>query len=173
MRNHKVILMTYMIYRVKQFFRGLAAYIPDKKMELVDYYLTQKEKDLFNRLPLHEKKHAVNTAWTIYNAVYNRDKYILVKAALLHDIGKVQGKLGIIKKSILVLMDRFLPRTAKKLSNKLNMFYLYYNHPEIGAKLLRSINTNEQVVMLVKYHHSSGYNYIEGMDILKEADSLN
>jgi putative nucleotidyltransferase with HDIG domain len=161
-----------MIYRVKQFIKGLTAHVDDNNI-LINNNLNLLEKELFLRLPHHEKLHAVNTAYTIKKLCGDINCDVLVKAALLHDIGKVNGKIGIIKKSVLVLMNRFLPKISYLLSSKLKMFYIYYNHPEIGAKLLRKANTDEQVIKLVEYHQSDDIHKIDGMVLLRKADSLN
>jgi len=160
------------VYRVKQFIKGLTALI-FKDYTLIDKYLNDKEKELFYKLPAHERKHAVDTANTIIGFNISGDKTILIKAALLHDIGKAGSKIGLIKKSILVLMDRFLPELSRSFSRKINMFYVYYNHPEIGAEYLENINTDKNIVLLVRYHHSKEDVDIDGIGLLKTADSLN
>ena len=161
-----------MIYRIRQFFKGLIAHVDDNDI-LINQNLNLLEKGLFLKLSSHEKMHAVNTAYTIKKLCSSKNYEILVKAALLHDIGKINGSMGIIKKSVLVLMDRFLPKVSRSLTSKISMFNIYYNHPEIGAKLLRKVSTDEQVIMLVQYHQSSDNYSIEGLKLLKKADSLN
>lgn len=162
-----------MLYRVKQFLKGLRPSISQEEVQFIESYLSAGERDLFDKLPYHEKRHAVSTARTIDMQGLCSDRDILIKAALLHDIGKIQSRAGIIKKSILVLTDKFFPTVSCNLSNKLNMFYVYYNHPELGARLLEEINTNSQVVLLVRFHHSRGYNEIPGLEMLKKADNQN
>lgn len=160
-----------MIYRIKQFFKAVTSFSYDNT--LVDKYLNSKEKELFAKLPLHEKRHAVDTASTIIKYDVKNDKHLLIKSALLHDIGKVERRVGILKKSILVLMDKLMPELSKTLSFRYSMFNTYYNHPEIGAELLRRLNTEEKVILLVRYHHSVKCVDIENIDLLKKADSLN
>jgi putative nucleotidyltransferase with HDIG domain len=161
------------MYRVKQFFKGLYNYMPPGKIGIIDKYLSYDEREIFMQLPNHERNHAVDTAFTVLSLGPPYRTETIVKAALLHDIGKIEGKPGIIKKSILVLMDKIFPSLSYKLSRRLKMFYIYYNHPEIGAKLLENINTDKHAVELVRYHHSDGHNDIAGMEVLKKADSLN
>jgi putative nucleotidyltransferase with HDIG domain len=160
-----------MLYRVKQFFKGVTA--PEPDTGLIDIYLNQDEAKLFMKLPRYEKRHAVDTAMTIrkFHCVANED--ILVKAALLHDIGKVGSGVGLIKKSILVLMNRVFPSASHRLAGKLKMFHIYYNHHAIGAEMLRRINTCEHVVLLVEHHQSWDDFHVEGIEFLKKADGLN
>ncbi|KPU42982.1 HD domain protein [Oxobacter pfennigii] len=160
-----------MIYRIRQFFKGLTACRTD--CEVIYKYLNDKEIDLFNKLPPHEKRHAVDTAYTVMKIYSGEDEDILIKSALLHDIGKIEGKTGIMKKSILVLMDKFAHRLSVKLSHRIKMFDIYYNHPEAGAELLEKIRTDEKAILLVRYHHAENYADEYTMDILKKADSMN
>lgn len=160
------------IHRVKQFIKGLTAFSL-KDSTLVDEYLSDQEKELFIKLPAHERRHAIDTAKTIIGFDIRENKDTLIKAALLHDIGKVGSRIGLIKKSILVLMDKFLPKVSHILSNKSKMFYVYYNHPEIGAECLLKINTEKGIILLVRYHHSQKNVDIYGIDMLRKADSLN
>jgi len=161
-----------MFQRIMQFFRGLTAFNYDDTLAFK--YLNSEELELFLRLPTHEKKHAVGTACSIQALnKEGKDMDVLIKAALLHDIGKVKSGAGVIEKSILVLMDKLMPSLSWKISRKMNMFYVYYNHPDIGAELLESINTKESVILLVRYHHSHKKADILGMGLLKKADDLN
>lgn len=163
-----------MVYRVKQFFKGAFAWARKADYELLDEYLNQSEKRLFWELPCHERHHALDTAEFIRcNAADRPDKEALIKAALLHDIGKVGSGMGIFKKSTLVLIDKFLPELSRMLSTRINMFNIYYNHPEIGAEMLEGIGEDKYVVELVRYHHSSKAADTDGMEILKKADNFN
>lgn len=157
-----------MLYRVRQFVKGLFACTSKEDNKIVEKHLNRKEKELFDTLPAHEKRHAIDTASAI--SCDGSDE-ILIKAGLLHDIGKTTGNIGIVKKSVLVLMDKFFPVLSKKLSGRLSMFNIYYNHPEIGADLLENTGTEPEVIMLVKYHHSKCNLNIEGLEQLKKADS--
>ncbi|MDI6619137.1 MAG: HDIG domain-containing protein [Clostridiales bacterium] len=160
-----------MLYRIKQFFRGIFVCVPPESGILIKRYLNKKEYDLFMKLPPYERAHALNTAFTVQGFGDIDNKEIIVKAALLHDIGKVGSGIGIFGKSILVLTDKFFPDFSHKLSQKIDMFKIYYKHPEIGAKLLESIGTDKKVILLVENHHSN--KYIKGIEYLKKADSLN
>lgn len=162
-----------MLYRIGQFLKGLTAHIPLEGTVLLDRYLNRQERKIFMELPKHERRHAIATAFSVINLSSNSYNDTMIKAALLHDIGKIKAKTGIIKKSVLVLMDRFLPSLSNKLSESMKMFYIYYNHPEVGADILKTLNTEDGVVDLVRYHHSDTCRDIEHMDILKKADSLN
>lgn len=160
-----------MLYRIKQFFKGFFCVSPD--ISIAEEYLNTQELQLFMKLPSYEKRHAIDTAVTLmgFNTGKNRD--ILIEAALLHDIGKLGSGVGLIKKSILVLMNRFFPDASRRLAKNIKMFNVYYNHNIIGAGILKNINADSEVIELVKHHQPWDNFNIEGIELLKKADSLN
>lgn len=160
-----------MFYRIKQFFKGLFCVLPD--MSVAEKYLNSQELQLFKRLPYYEKRHAIDTAVTLMGFKTGKNRDILIEAALLHDIGKLGSGVGLIKKSILVLMNRFFPDVSRKLARNVKMFNIYYNHNMIGARILKDINTNSEVIRLVEHHQPWDDFRMEGIDLLKKADSLN
>ena len=85
--------------RVKQFYTNVTDFMSAEDYEYVKSILNNVEFDLFNRLLKSEQKHSVRIAREIeyiinYGLTDNEDiilnKNILVKAALLHDIGKIK-----------------------------------------------------------------------------------
>lgn len=160
------------MYRIKQFIWAVMSFTYKDNENIEDKYLNRAEKKLFSRLSCYEKRHAIETAKTVLRLDDNNN-INLYKAALLHDIGKVNYKYGIIKKSIVVILNRLIPNITLKLSSRKNsMFYIYYNHPFIGAKMLQEINEDIKIIELVRYHHSMDY-INEDMLLLKKADNMN
>ncbi len=147
------------LYRVKQFFWALSARIDSGDFHFISLYLNPVEIDLFSKLPLYEQKHSIRVAEDVseeYNLRMDKlkiSKEVLVKAALLHDIGKIEGKLNIIEKSILVIGDKLSKGKMKKISGvkKINLFY---NHAEIGFEILKKYGYDERFLYLVRNHHN-------------------
>ncbi len=140
-----------MLYRFKQFIRGLFAKITPADETFIQIYLTKGEALLFHRLRVGEQRHSLNIAYDCLEASpYHR---MLIKAALLHDVGKVNSNLTLIHKALVVVImklpipERILPGFLKKA--------LYYKrqHPTLGAELLKRIGTEPSVVFLVRHHH--------------------
>ncbi|SQC01690.1 HD domain-containing protein [Clostridium tetanomorphum] len=95
------------MYRIKQFY----IYIKDKMEysdeKFIDKHLNNYEKRLFNRLSMKDQKHCVRVAYDVEKICINHkgdiDTNKLIKAALLHDIGKIEFGLNVLDKSILVI----------------------------------------------------------------------
>ncbi|MBD8047006.1 HD domain-containing protein, partial [Clostridium faecium] len=98
------------IYRVKQFFKAITAKITEEDIEFFNRYLKPFEIELFNKLKVYDKKHCINVAKDIFEetkriSLNDYDTNTLIKAGLLHDIGKVYRSLNPIEKSIVVILN--------------------------------------------------------------------
>jgi hypothetical protein len=78
----------------------------------------------------------------------------MCRCALLHDIGKSNVKLNVFEKSIIVLINGITFGNFLKY-NKNERITNYYNHTEIGGKLLDGIKEVDlDIINCVKYHHN-------------------
>ncbi len=145
-----------MIYRIKQFYRGLFAKVTLEDQQFLKKHLSKQEICLFRRLRIGEQRHCLNIAYDCL--AINEHNPTLIKAALLHDVGKVQSNLTLINKAFVVLViklnipGKMLPQFIKEA--------LYYkkHHPELGAKILEKIGTQSPVIFLTRYHHREALN---------------
>lgn len=160
-----------MIYRLKQFYWGIIAKISSEDIKFIREYLDDRELKLFNRLSIYEQAHCIRTAKAVNNIYFHNkiDSNILIKVALLHDIGKIKKRLNLIDKSILVILDKLTRGKIRKFNN-IKRVDVYYNHGDKGYEILKDYNYNDRFLYLVKNHHN---NIIgdKGLDILKECDS--
>ncbi|KHD34638.1 HD family phosphohydrolase [Clostridium acetobutylicum] len=154
--------------RINQFFKYVSSYISDDDKLYIEKSLNTNEKELFYKLSIHEQKHSINVARDIEKICNQKD---IIKAALLHDIGKIYIKLNLIDKSILVILDFITKGKLKRLS-KLKKVNCYYNHGDIGYYILKDIE-NEEVLFLVKNHHNNSINNNLKLNILKKYDDKN
>lgn len=157
-----------MFYRIKQFFLAVFSKITKDEEEFLIKYLDEEDIILFNKLPTHEKKHCINVAKYV---IENNDNIseLTVKAALLHDIGKINSGLNPIFKGIIVIMNGISEKLTKKLQF-IKPINVYYNHPVIGWEIYKSINSD--IAYIIKNHH----NYKstdEIVKIIQEADCRN
>lgn len=157
-----------MFYRVKQFFLAMFAKITKEDEEFINRYLTKEDLNLFKKLPTHEKKHCINVAKYVINNNHNVSDFI-IRATILHDIGKINSGLNPIFKSIIVIMNKVSEKLTRKLQF-IKPIYVYYNHPYIGGEIYRGIN--KEIAYIVENHH----NYKIDNDTIKmiqEADCNN
>lgn len=163
------------LYRVKQFYWGVTAKINEKDKEFLNKYLSKRELHLFNQLNEYEKKHCVNTAMDVeaFCLKKNIKGKMLVKAAILHDIGKITNKINLVEKSFMVVLDKVSKEKIKKYCNRNRIINCYYNHGDNGYKILKDYGYDEEFLYLIKNHHN---NYIIGdkkLDIIRKFDNMN
>lgn len=97
---------------------------------------------------------------------------LLLRAALLHDIGKIYRRLSLIDKSLIVLLNSISRGKIKKFS-KNKKINVYYNHGRIGRELLEIIKCDENLIYLVEHHHDFQINNNLELNILKFYDRKN
>lgn len=145
-----------MLRRLKQFIEALFARVGKDDYTFLSDYVTLAERDLFMRMPRYDQRHSLNVGNFLRRGGYSLE---LVRAGLLHDIGKGENsELTLIRRSLCVLLEKFAPAKVKQLvkerKGKLGeALYIHLNHPEIGARLLEELGTDEHIVKLVHYHH--------------------
>lgn len=97
----------------------------------------------------------------------------MAKIALLHDIGKIEGSLNVVEKSILVIMNKLTKGKMKNIKNN-KKIDLYYNHPIKSVNLLKYINKyDDEFLDAIKYHHSNELYENNYLKVLKICDEKN
>ncbi|WP_461207441.1 HD domain-containing protein [Clostridium sp. DL1XJH146] len=163
-----------MLYRIKQFFWAFNSKITQEDYEFVEKYLEYNELQLFNKLSTMDKKHSIRTAVEIEREPVDKNinKNMLIKAGLLHDIGKITYHLNIFQKSIIVIFHNITKGKLKKLV-RINSINIYYNHPYIGYNILKQYYYDQSFLELIKYHHNNDIIENEELQILKKCDNNN
>lgn len=164
-----------MIYRIKQFVWALRAHITHSDEEFIKEYLNENEINIFNRMSDMDKKHSINTARDVKESCSSKEinEIMMIKVALLHDIGKSMYKMNVIKKSSIVLLNKFSKGRIKKYSN-IKCINIYYNHANIGYEILKQFDYSELFLFLIKNHHNSDIiSNKEELDILQNCDNKN
>lgn len=162
------------LYRVKQFYWAVTSKVSSEDEIFIKKYLSKVEFNLFQKLPYYEKAHAFKVAKDVSVECSEKEenKNMLIKAALLHDIGKISGTLTPIDKSFLVVMDKISNGGLKKFCN-IKKIDIYYNHADIGYNLLKRYGYDERFLYLIKNHHNSNIIGDKELNILKMCDSRN
>lgn len=159
-------------YRIKQLFWHLNDRVTADDRRFINNILSKKEIELFNKLTISEQKHCIKVAYEVKEKCDNDsklDRENLIKAALLHDIGKINYNMNIISKCILVIMDKITNGKLKKFY-KIKAIQSYYNHGEKGYKILKANGCSEKVLFLVKSHHKENIYNDKELNILKMCD---
>jgi putative nucleotidyltransferase with HDIG domain len=174
-----------MFNRIKQVFAALTATITQKDRQFVDLYLDSKTQKLFWGMNLPDQRHVLNVAYTALQLAESHSKVnitLLIKCALLHDVGKCKGDVSTFDKIITVIGHWLLPNWTKKwgrlgrgskLSNLRHAFYIYYYHANRSATMLQEIGESHQLVEIITKHHKTPVdNDPLELILLRKADNM-
>lgn len=175
-----------MLKRVKQVIAAVTAVITLEDELFLKKYLDTKEQTLFWGMNLPDQRHVLNVAYTALELAKNQEKIdekLLIKCALLHDVGKIKGDVSTADKIMTVIGHKLSPQWAKnwgrlgrgnKLANLRHAFHIYFHHAQRSATMLEKIGANSQVVNIVAKHHKAPeVNDPLELVILRQADDLN
>lgn len=165
--------------RVKQFYINATDSMISKDYEYVKIHLNNEEYDLFKKILKSEQKHSVRIAKEIEYIIENnlvddidiiQSKNLLIKTALLHDVGKSKQKVNIIEKSIIVILNKLTKGNLKNLK-KSKKVQCYYNHSEYSYILLKDIIKDDLILSIIRNHHKNTDNKLT--NFFKQIDDNN
>lgn len=175
-----------MIQRIRQFYRALTAHISEKDREFIDRSIPAVARGLFYQMHPADQYHALHVAKTALQLVDKSnltiDRSMLLRCALLHDVGRVKGDLDIWGKVLTVLLTHYAPAFARRIARKDcasfwdkpgHALYVYYHHPEIGAAKLRAIGLAEEAAIVSRHHQAASSGDSAVLTILRQADEKN
>ncbi|WP_297638149.1 HD domain-containing protein [uncultured Clostridium sp.] len=168
------------MYRVKQFVWALTGSFKKIDMSFLKRYLNEDEINIFKKLKLSEQHHCIRVCMDSINIAKSRFKdkeinyYRLGKAALLHDVGKIECPLNVIEKSIIVVLDRISSGSLNTYT-KFRKVDSYYNHPKNSVKILSELKKyDKEFLDTIKFHHSKKIDDENiYLNIIKHCDDLN
>jgi len=143
------------VYRVSQFFRALAAWVPKQERGLLSEYLTPLQAELFLRMPRSDQRHGLDVFRALRRKQHD-DRDLLV-AALLHDVGKSGGRLRLWHRVLIVLIKALRPELLDQLASDephswRYPFFVHQQHPELGAELAQVAGCSPTTVELIRRH---------------------
>lgn len=171
--------------RVRQFFLAIRARLTRKDREFIKKNLNNSEKKLFTAMNIFDQRHALNTAYMAMQLAKqdkNCDEELLIKAALLHDIGRDAKYILLLDKVFFVLVQAVSPRLCRYLAKKdgegiigsrRKALYICLYHAAIGARKLEYINEYKLAKLLALHHQKQQATDSRELTLLRQADKSN
>lgn len=164
--------------RAGQFFRALSARIGAEDERYIAAHLPPKGQELFFAMHLADQYHALNVAYTAETLADEHgsalDREFLIRCALLHDVGRVKGDLGIMGKVLAVLVHSFFPEASMRWAKQgWHLMHVYYHHPEMGAEKLMAAGFREEAAVVRLHHQPPQDGDSPVLRILRKADEMN
>lgn len=170
--------------RIRQFGHAIFSKMGATEIKYIQSYLTKQEQFLFFAMDRPTQTHCVRVARTCQKLIQKDlmvNKNLLIRSALLHDIGKTANAITTFHRVAIVLLSLLSPklferiacqpRTRGRLGKAL---WAHINHPVKGAQLAEAANLPPELVYLIKNHHQP-YTSEEPLELtlLRRADQLN
>lgn len=178
-----------MIQRCRQFFHALFAHPQAAEIAWARSLLSAEEMVLFSAMSPIDQCHALRVAHTAVRKaealpenLLPEQKHFLLRLALLHDVGRKRGDLGLWGKVAMVLLDAYLPRVLHAWAKKgaqgqrgmgFHMAHIYCHHAEIGYRLLKHIGDNAEAEVIRHHHHAPQTGDSLYLKLLRAADEEN
>jgi hypothetical protein len=141
-------------YRLRQLFAALTARLTPAEREWVGQMLGPAELVLFERMPRYDQRHCLDVCTTLRAGGY--DDPLLLRAALLHDCGKVgdDGRpIPLIYYGAFVVIGRLAPalyRWAARVGRgPLRPFAVHAAHDERSARLAAAAGSPPALVTIL------------------------
>ena len=174
-----------MLQRINQFFQALNAKMEFSEVMYIREVLSENEARLFFTMSEVDQKHAFSVAKTAMSLARserdNVNEVLLLRASLLHDIGKEAGDMTIMQRVFCVLFVALDNKSALSYADKdaikgsfKRALYVYFHHPLLGAQKIKQVVGNDKLAELVFYHQEPvNINDSVELMLLKRADLLN
>ena len=149
------------LYRTRQFWHALGSAPSAEGMALAETVLTAAQLMIFRGMSRSEQAHGTRVLQMLKNiGEQNTD---LLRAALLHDIGKSRYPLRLWERVMIVLANRFVPQRAqhwgerpagevKKPQGWRRAFIVADEHPLWGAEIAAGASSSPMTVNLIRRH---------------------
>jgi hypothetical protein len=142
-------------YRANQFWDALLAAPASDDLEQARSILSPAESELFGRLQPSEQAHALQVFKQVRSS--GETAAPLLKAALLHDVGKVRQPLQPWERAMIVLGQAMAPRLARRWGQGeargwRRAFVVAEQHPRWGAELAQAAGVDSLTTRLIARH---------------------
>ncbi len=171
--------------RISQFLHAITARITREDQTFLKRWLPEESlRHLFAAMTVADQCHALRTAHTAESLLLalpedaSANRRLLVRTALLHDIGRRKGDMGTWGKVLTVLLDAAFPRWSRVQGEQeggwlSRLLHTYYFHPRIGADMLRQKGYPEEAALIERHHAPASADDPLELCLLRKADRLN
>jgi len=140
-------------YRVRQFVRALTESRAPPDLGSFASLLTPEQLALFATMAPADQHHCLAVAKTLAEDGWTDSD--LLRAALMHDVGKSLAHIGLWQRVVYVLVCRWAPGLLPRLSawgsrGVTKGLYILAHHGELGAELAARAGLPERVASLVR-----------------------
>jgi putative nucleotidyltransferase with HDIG domain len=144
------------MYRCQQFFSALFARISDDERALVQLSLSPTEVALFEAMTLADRRHCLDVHALLVKWGFGDPE--LLRAALLHDIGKSTTPIRLWHRVVIVLAGKArINRLASGAEHTWRFpFLVHRNHAVLGATLAAQAGCSPRVIDLIRGHGGPG-----------------
>jgi hypothetical protein len=145
-------------YRVWQFWQGLKRSPREGDLEAVSTVLFPEERNLFQQLPAADQNHSLRVFRSL--KTQGEDDPDLLKAALLHDLGKTRYPLRRWERVFAVLAAGLFPRRAQvwgegKPTGMRRPLVIIQQHSHWGADLAKAAGSSPRTVWFIHNHEKN------------------
>lgn len=142
-------------YRVRQFWRALAATRQKHDLAQVERVLSPPLASLFKQMQPDEQAHSLHIFQQLLDQ--RQEHPDLLAAALLHDVGKTCHPLRLWERVLIVLGQAFFSNHIKAWGRGAprgwkRPFVIAEQHPTWGAEMVRQAGASELTVSLIQRH---------------------
>jgi hypothetical protein len=119
--------------------------------------LLPNERDLWNQMSNADRRHSVGVARRVERSLGHEASRPVLAAALLHDVGKIDARLGAYGRVVATLSVSIAGRSAAEEWSETRGFTrkigLYVQHPQIGADRLALAGSDPLTIAWTREHH--------------------
>ena len=173
-----------MMKRIRQFFHAVFAEVSAEDRAFLEENLNRGQQVLFFGMSVPDQCHALRTTQTAISLAGNAEEKVdfplLIRCALLHDIGRRDGEFGIFWKCFAVLFADLFPSQAQAYGEGAHgdgvlhrKMRVYYHHAEIGADMLLWEGFAAEAEIVRSHRKAPAEDDPPELRILRMADEMN
>ncbi|HLA43712.1 MAG TPA: HD domain-containing protein [Aggregatilineales bacterium] len=143
--------------RIRQTIQFVFAWGRPVRDDLAQEYLSDAEFDLYLKMSRPERQHHLRVLNDLLAAGHTHAA--LLKAALLHDVGKTRFRFSLPERALVVPVKAFLPGRFRQWSKSeprgwKRPFVISAQHPDWSADMCAVIHVNPVTVELIRRHQT-------------------